>query len=116
MHVLSTASEAHIHPDAASLPPAPRVIVDLRPVQFLDGSALGLLCRTHRRVGERHGLLRLVCVRPWHLRILRAAGLTGHFPLASDVTDALADRAPDRTPDLTACHQPPSRAEQATDR
>lgn len=58
--------------------------MDLRPGEFLDCSTLGLLCRTRRRALERGGHLTLVCVQPWHLRILKAAGLHTLFePLAA---------------------------------
>ncbi|WP_370270352.1 STAS domain-containing protein [Streptomyces sp. V4I8] len=84
-----TPTEIQAHTDAATTRSGVRVIVDLRPVEFLDCSTLGLLCRTRRRALERGGQLTLVCVRPWHLRILKAAGLHTLFALLATVEDAL---------------------------
>ncbi|MFF7335577.1 anti-sigma factor antagonist [Streptomyces sp. NPDC008150] len=72
---LSNVPEIRALADAVTARPGVRVVMDLRPVEFLDGSTLGLLCRTRRRALDQGGHLTLVCVRPWHLRILRAAGL-----------------------------------------
>ncbi|OKI03421.1 hypothetical protein A6A06_39385 [Streptomyces sp. CB02923] len=73
---LVTAARAGPLLDAALTCPAPRVIVDLRPTAFFDCSALTLLCRSRRRALENDGRFALVCARPWHLRILRTAGLS----------------------------------------
>ncbi|MEV0743327.1 STAS domain-containing protein [Streptomyces sp. NPDC050549] len=86
---LNTVCEVQAHTDAATARQGARVIVDLRPVEFLDCATLGLLCRARRRALERGGHLALVCVRPWHLRILKAAGLGELFALFSTVQDAL---------------------------
>jgi anti-sigma B factor antagonist len=71
---LKNVPEVQAHTDAATARRGARVVVDLRPVEFLDCTALGLLCRARRRTLEHRGHLALVCVRPWHLRILKAAG------------------------------------------
>ncbi|MGW0497302.1 STAS domain-containing protein [Streptomyces sp. NPDC003007] len=63
--------------------------VDLRPVEFLDCATLGLLCRARRRALDRGGHLALVCVHPWDLRILKAAGLSELFAPLATVQDAL---------------------------
>ncbi|MFF1379524.1 STAS domain-containing protein [Streptomyces sp. NPDC058308] len=86
---VSTLAEVRTHTDAASEAQGAHLIVDLRPVTFLDCATLGLLCRTRRRAGQRDGRLALVCVRPWHLRILHAAGLGKHFELFDTVQEAL---------------------------
>ncbi|MFI1212580.1 STAS domain-containing protein [Streptomyces sp. NPDC020802] len=88
---LSNIPEIQAHTDAATARPGIRVVVDLRPMEFLDCSTLGLLCRTRRRALERGSHLTLVCVRPWHLRILKAAGLSTHFVILATVEDALED-------------------------
>lgn len=81
---LATASAVRTHLDAAAAPPGARVIVDLRPVDFFDCITLGLLCRARRRALESGGCLSVVCTRPWHLRILGAAGLdTALQPVAT---------------------------------
>ncbi|MFD9634918.1 STAS domain-containing protein [Streptomyces violascens] len=86
---LSTVPDIQVHTDAATAPHGAQVIVDLRPVEFLDCAALGLLCRARRRTLERNGHLMLVCVRPWHLRILQATGLRELFRPLATIQDAL---------------------------
>ncbi|MEU0783247.1 STAS domain-containing protein [Streptomyces sp. NPDC006173] len=86
---LNVIAEIRVHTDAASAYRDSRVVVDLRPVEFLDCAGLGVLCRTRRRVLEREGRLALVCVRPWHLRIIKAAGLGPHFEILTTVEEAL---------------------------
>ncbi|MFJ4206520.1 STAS domain-containing protein [Streptomyces sviceus] len=86
---LSAVPEIQAHTDAATTRQGARVIVDLRPVEFLDCAVLGLLCRARRRALERGGHLALVCVRPWHLRILKAAGISKLFVPFATVQDAL---------------------------
>jgi anti-sigma B factor antagonist len=87
---LATVPEVRAHTDAATARQGARVIVDLRPADFLDCTALGLLVRARRRALERGGHLALACARPWHVRILKAAGLGELFgPLATTVQDAL---------------------------
>ncbi len=66
------------------------MIVDLRPVEFLDCATLGLLCRARRRALEHDCRLLLVCGRPWHLRILKAAGLSNIFERHATIQDALS--------------------------
>ncbi|MET9359724.1 anti-sigma factor antagonist [Streptomyces sp. NPDC006632] len=72
---LASAPDVRVHLDAATQPPGARVVVDLRPVEFFDCAVLTLLFRAHRRIRERGGRLGVVCVRPWHLRVLAAGGL-----------------------------------------
>ncbi|NEC92306.1 STAS domain-containing protein [Streptomyces sp. SID12501] len=86
---LSNIPEIQAHTDAATAMPGVRVVVDLRAVEFLDCSTLDLLCRTRRRALERGGHLTLVCVRPWHLRIPKAADLGTRFAPHATVEDAL---------------------------
>ncbi|WP_329282171.1 STAS domain-containing protein [Streptomyces sp. NBC_01451] len=87
---LNTVCEVQVHTDAATARQGARMIVDLRPVEFLDCTALGLLCRARRRALEHGGHLALVCARPWHLRILKAAGLSELFLPLATVQDALS--------------------------
>jgi len=47
-------------------------------VVFFDCAALTLLHRARRRVSECGGALGLVCVRPWHRKILAAGQRSGH--------------------------------------
>ncbi|MFH8464930.1 STAS domain-containing protein [Streptomyces sp. NPDC017991] len=84
---LSTVPEIRVHIDAVTAPHGAQVIVDLRHVEFFDCALLGLLCRARRRTLERGGRLAVVCVRPWHLRIIRAAGLGEVFQPFATVQD-----------------------------
>ncbi|KND40182.1 anti-sigma factor antagonist [Streptomyces acidiscabies] len=68
---------------------APRVLIDLTPVEFFDCSGLRLLYRARARALERDGELRLVCVHPLTLRVLRATGLSKLLPPAPSVEAAL---------------------------
>ncbi|WP_328492629.1 anti-sigma factor antagonist [Streptomyces sp. NBC_00414] len=88
---VSTVPDVQAHIDAPTAAPGARAVVDLRPVAFLDCSTLGLLCRARRRTLERGGHLALVCVGPWHLRILHAAGRGVLFTPLATVEEALLD-------------------------
>ncbi|MEF3118172.1 STAS domain-containing protein [Streptomyces chrestomyceticus] len=72
---LVSAAHAGALLEAAFTLPGPRMLADIRPVNFFDCSALSLLCRTRRRTLAYGGYLGLVCAHPWHLRILNTAGL-----------------------------------------
>lgn len=63
--------------DALSSGPHPDLVLDLRPVSFIDCAGLSVLCRTRNRVRARRGRLRLVSENGGFLRVLRAAGLGG---------------------------------------
>lgn len=89
---LSNIPEIQAHTDAVTARHGLRVIVNLRPVEFLDCSTLGLLCRTRCRVLERDGHLALVCVRSWHLQIFKVAGLHTLFEPLATMEDALNHR------------------------
>lgn len=91
---VSTAAEIQAHTDAASAPRGARLIVDLRPVTFLDCATLNLLCRARHRVLRRDGRMALVCAHPWHLRILDTVGLTKLFEPFATVQDALSAHGP----------------------
>ncbi|MGY6022587.1 STAS domain-containing protein [Streptomyces spinosirectus] len=67
----------------------PDLVLDLRPLIFIDCSGLRLLCRTRNRVLARQGRLRLVTRDRRFLRILRAARLTDVFEIHPDLSAAL---------------------------
>lgn len=66
--------------DEATAPPAPRIVIDLSPVEFFDASGLRLLYRARSRVLARDGRLSLVCVHAPTLRVLRVGGLARLLP------------------------------------
>ncbi|MFE0103461.1 STAS domain-containing protein [Streptomyces sp. NPDC059009] len=72
--------------------PYPCLVLDLRPVSFMDCSGLSLLVRVRRHVVARDGELTLVIDRPFFRRVLRLAGLSGVFVIRDSVGDALGRR------------------------
>ncbi|GAA1352732.1 anti-sigma factor antagonist [Streptomyces beijiangensis] len=85
---LATAPAVRLHIDAATALPGARLIVDLRPAEFIDCAALSVLCRASRRLRDRQGAMVLVCAWSWHLRLLQAAGLGDCFRVAASMEDA----------------------------
>lgn len=67
------------HLDVLTTVPHPDLVLDLRPVSFIDCFGLGILCRARNRVVARGGRLRLVTDSTGFLRVLRYAGLSGVF-------------------------------------
>ncbi|MFE9115104.1 STAS domain-containing protein [Streptomyces collinus] len=59
--------------------PCPDLVLDLRPVSFIDCAGLGVLCRVRNRVRARHGRLRLITGSIRLARVLRHTGLAGVF-------------------------------------
>ncbi|MER6125782.1 anti-sigma factor antagonist [Streptomyces sp. NPDC001795] len=76
--------------DSATGRPAPRIVIDLRPVEFFDCSGLRLLYRARRRVLAQGGTLHLVCTHPLTLRILRITGLAELVPPSASLEEALS--------------------------
>ncbi|QKV92620.1 STAS domain-containing protein [Streptomyces sp. NA02950] len=71
----------------------PDLVLDLRPVTFLDCAGLSLMCRLRNRVLEREGRLRLVIDDPRFLRLLRMVRLDDAFEVLEDLTPAVAGAA-----------------------
>ncbi|MFJ9864188.1 STAS domain-containing protein [Streptomyces sp. NPDC101165] len=65
--------------DVLTEPPRPDLVLDLRPVAFIDCAGLGVLCRARNRALARQGRLRLVADTPGFRGLLRATGLSGVF-------------------------------------
>ncbi|WP_405586661.1 STAS domain-containing protein [Streptomyces sp. NBC_01092] len=78
--------------DAATGRPSAELVIDLRPVEFLDCSGLRLLCRARRRVEERGGHLTLVCPHPLIRKMLRIVGLSRVFAMTATLSEALDGR------------------------
>ncbi|MBQ0854928.1 STAS domain-containing protein [Streptomyces sp. NPDC057621] len=72
--------------DTATGRPVPHVIVDLRPVSFMDSSGLHLLNRAHHRARARSGGLELVSDQPHIRQLLRLTALD-HIPLSATLDD-----------------------------
>ncbi|MEV7286299.1 STAS domain-containing protein [Streptomyces sp. NPDC093252] len=76
--------------DALVSAPHPDLVLDLRPVSFIDCAGLGVLCRTRKRVEARQGRLRLIAGGARFLRVLRAAQLGGVFEIHPELPRELA--------------------------
>jgi anti-sigma B factor antagonist len=64
------------------------VVLDLRPVTFLDTAGLGVLVQCSA-AADRHGAsLRLVCSQPHLLKVFRITGLDRVFVLHADLASA----------------------------
>nr|WP_206439074.1 anti-sigma factor antagonist [Streptomyces scabichelini] len=75
--------------DAATGRTGAQVVLDLRHIEFFDGSGLRLLYRARRRVLAQGGQLHLVCTHPQTLRILQVTGLDGLLPPLPTLDEAL---------------------------
>ncbi|MEU6665922.1 STAS domain-containing protein [Streptomyces sp. NPDC046727] len=75
--------------DALTARQHPDLVLDLRPVTFIDCAGLGILCRTRNRTLARQGRLRLVTDSPRFRRVLRATGLTGVFEMCTRLPQPL---------------------------
>jgi anti-sigma B factor antagonist len=72
------------------------VVVDLSSVSFLDSTALGIVVRTVREIGERGDDVRLVLPGTAARRIFEITMLDQVLPLAATREDALAELGPAR--------------------
>ena len=70
-----------------------RVVVDLRAVDFLDSTGLGVLVGALKRVRSNDGDLYLVCTQPRIRKVFEVTGLTKVFSLFDTVDDAVANPA-----------------------
>lgn len=86
-----TATPLSARLDTLTAGPHPHLVLDLRPVTFIDGSGLRLLCRARNRVLARQGSLRLVADSGRLLRILRPALLADVFEILPDLHPDLFD-------------------------
>ncbi|WP_269858255.1 STAS domain-containing protein [Streptomyces sp. RPT161] len=87
----------------------PLLLMDLRPVTFIDCAGLGVLCRARRRVRARGGRLALVIDDPRVLRTLSLAGLSRAFEVHGGLEEALVAHgaaAGHRVPALRRAVQP----------
>lgn len=87
---LGSADGVHPHLDAATLRPAPPLVVfDLGSLDFIDCFGLALLVRARRRVHDRGGRTAMVCDHRPTLRLLRMTGLDAVFRPVRTLTEAL---------------------------
>ncbi|MFJ4919366.1 anti-sigma factor antagonist [Streptomyces sp. NPDC088725] len=86
---LATAPEVRLQLDAATTRDRARLIVDLRPADFFDSSAVDELRRARERTVERGGRMALICTDPFGLRVLSVAGLGPALTPVATLEDAL---------------------------
>jgi anti-sigma B factor antagonist len=72
---------------------AMQVLLDLRRVSFLDSTALGLVVRAVREIGERGGAARVVLPASPARRIFELTALDRALPVAESREDGLAELA-----------------------
>ena len=68
-----------------------RLVADLAAVSFMDSTALGLLVRMVREVGERDGEIRVVLPRSAARRIFEITTLDRVLPVSPSLKQALAE-------------------------
>jgi anti-anti-sigma factor len=73
---------------AALLAASPRLIVDLSETVFLASAGLAALIALSREARSLNGELRLACLMPDALRVLKMARLDGVLAIYRDVTEA----------------------------
>jgi anti-sigma B factor antagonist len=66
------------------------IVVDMRRVEFLDSTGLGVLVGGLKRIRQHDGSMRLVCTQERILKIFRITGLTKVFPIHESVATAVA--------------------------
>ncbi|MEI5098673.1 STAS domain-containing protein [Streptomyces sp. PmtG] len=57
------------------------LLIDLRPVDFMDGTGVRVLDRARARTSGRHGRLRLICTHPLTLHLLNHPRLRLDFDI-----------------------------------
>lgn len=62
----------------------PNIVVDLRDVQFLDSTGLGVLVGAMRRVEGIGGHMIVLCDRPHIMKVFEITGLATWFDIRSD--------------------------------
>ncbi|MFJ9246587.1 STAS domain-containing protein [Streptomyces sp. NPDC101776] len=68
---------------------APRVVIDLSAVTFMDSSGINILIAVHSSLAESGGWLRLAGAAPSVLRIIQLVGIDGFIDCHPTVQQAL---------------------------
>jgi anti-sigma B factor antagonist len=75
---------------AALAVPPPRLVLDLRPMGFLDSSGLGALVAIWKAIRAGGGRLIIAAAQDQCLRLIRRTGMDRHMDLAGTLAEALA--------------------------
>jgi stage II sporulation protein AA (anti-sigma F factor antagonist) len=68
---------------------APRIVIDLRHVTFMDSSGINILIAVHRTLVDEDGWLRLAGATPPVLRVIQLVGIDGIIDCHPTVQQAL---------------------------
>jgi anti-sigma B factor antagonist len=68
----------------------PRFVIDLRAIQYMQSSDIGVLITLKRRIDARKGKVVLMNIDPFIYEILRTMRIDKLFTIAPDMTSALA--------------------------
>jgi anti-sigma B factor antagonist len=91
--------DAYVAPDLSAIFDAlgsARVVIDLDAVSFMDSTALGLVVRAVRELGERGSEVRVVLPRSAARRIFEITTLDVALPVCASRSEALAELAAER--------------------
>jgi anti-sigma B factor antagonist len=70
--------------------PAPRVVVDVAGLDFVDSMGIGVLISAHTTAAENNGWVRLAAPSGFLRRLLETLGLSDHLAQYPDVDKAIA--------------------------
>ncbi len=73
---------------------APRLVVDLSHVSFIDSSGIGVLVGGLKRAREHGGTFALVCPQPRVRRVFEITGLLQAIPIFESLPEALKEISP----------------------
>ena len=69
---------------------APRLVIDLSSVPFMDSAGLGALIGGIRRTRENNGEVSVACSRPTLTRLLHTTGFDRIVPVSESLDEAVA--------------------------
>lgn len=67
-----------------------RIVLDLRKVDFMDSTGLGVLIGAHKRIKNSQGSIAVVCTQPTILKVFEITGLGAIIPVRSTLDEAVA--------------------------
>lgn len=66
-----------------------KLVLDLRKVDFMDSTGLGVLIGTHKRLQTANGSLAVVCAQPTILKVFEITGLDAIIPVRPTLDEAV---------------------------
>ncbi len=86
---LDLSSSTALEEELARVDGIPLVVVDLRKLEFIDSTGLGVLVKTHQRMSDAGRRLVLVDAEGQVRRLLALTGLSDQLTIVSDPDDVL---------------------------